>query len=170
MPLNVPCLQNKRLKQVVERIDQSPQLDAYWSGSNITAIDRMGINDHGPVHVRIMTNIGLKLLRLLSEGGVTPSAVANHGLTDDEAEIVVVLACVLHDIGHVIHREEHELPSHGRQQATWRPQQRRQQQDHGRESHVQLRRRQVDEGKPRPFDRDAGKDHSQVGLGRNGEK
>ena len=111
MPLNVPCLQNRSLKQVVERIDQSPQLDAYWSGSNITAIDRMGINDHGPVHIRIVTNIGLKLLRLLVEGGVTPSAVANHGLTNDEAEVVVVLACVLHDVGHVIHRENHELLS-----------------------------------------------------------
>ena len=111
MPLNVPCLQNRSLKQVVERIDQSPQLDAYWSGSNITAIDRMGINDHGPVHIRIVANIGLKLLRLLVEGGVTPSAVANHGLTNDEAEVVVVLACVLHDVGHVIHRENHELLS-----------------------------------------------------------
>ncbi len=111
MPLNVPCLQNERLKEVVGRIDRSPQLDAYWSGSNITAIDRMGINDHGPVHVRIITNIGLKLLRLLVEGGVPPSAVANHGLTNEDAEVIVVLACVLHDIGHVIHREEHELLS-----------------------------------------------------------
>ena len=111
MPLNVPCLQNKALKQVVERIDDSPELNAYWSGSNITAIDRMGINDHGPVHVRIMTNIGLKLLRLLIEGGVTPSAVANHGLTNDDAEVIVVLACVLHDVGHIIHRDSHELLS-----------------------------------------------------------
>jgi metal-dependent HD superfamily phosphatase/phosphodiesterase len=111
MPLNVPCLQNARLRQVVERIDESAQLEAYWSGSNITAIDRMGINDHGPVHVRIMTNIGLKLLRLLFKGGVTPSVVTNHGLSDEDAEVIVVLACVLHDIGHVVHREEHELLS-----------------------------------------------------------
>jgi metal-dependent HD superfamily phosphatase/phosphodiesterase len=111
MPLNVPCLQNGVLKRVVERIDRSPELAAYWSGSNITAIDRMGINDHGPVHIRIMTNIGLKLLRLLIAGGVAPSVVADHGLTNDDAEVVVVLACVLHDIGHVIHRDEHELLS-----------------------------------------------------------
>jgi len=111
MPLNVPCLQNSALKRVVERIDGSPELAAYWSGSNITAIDRMGINDHGPVHVRIMTNIGLKLLRLLVEGGVVPSVVENHGLKNEDAEVVVVLACVLHDIGHVIHRDGHELLS-----------------------------------------------------------
>jgi len=111
MPLNVPCLQNVQLKQVVDRIDSLPELAAYWSGSNITAIDRMGINDHGPVHVRIMTNIGLKLLRLLVDADITPSAVAHHGLTVDDAEVIVVLACALHDIGHVIHRDDHELMS-----------------------------------------------------------
>jgi len=111
MPLNVPCLQNKRLRQVVERVDASVELDALWSGSNITAIDRMGINDHGPVHIRIMTNIGLKLLRLLIQGGVTPSVVENHQLAVEDAEVVVVLACALHDVGHVIHRADHELLS-----------------------------------------------------------
>jgi len=111
MPLNLPCLQNRALQQLVSRIDASPELNAYWSGSNITAIDRMGINDHGPVHVRIMTNIALKLLRLLVQGGVTPSVVSQHGLTGEDAEVVVVLACVLHDIGHVIHRDDHELLS-----------------------------------------------------------
>jgi len=111
MPLNLPCLQNRRLKQLVERIDTCPQLDAYWSGSNITAIDRMGINDHGPVHIRIVTNIALKLLRLLVQGNVTPSVVENHGLTNEDAEVVVVRACVLHDVGHFIHRDNHELLS-----------------------------------------------------------
>jgi uncharacterized protein len=111
MSLNVPVQQNERLAQVVERIDQSEEIQALWSSSNITAIDRMGINDHGPVHIKIMTNIGLKLLRLLIQGGVTPSAVEHHALENDDAEVVVVLACVLHDIGHVIHRERHELLS-----------------------------------------------------------
>ena len=111
MSLNVPVQQNSRLAKVVERIDCSEELPALWSGSNITAIDRMGINDHGPVHVKIMTNIGLKLLRLLVQGDVVPSAVQHHSLEQDDAEVVVVLACVLHDIGHVIHREDHEYLS-----------------------------------------------------------
>lgn len=111
MSLNVPVQQNSRLAKVVDRIDRSEELDALWSGSNITAIDRMGINDHGPVHIRIMTNIGLKLLRLLIQGGVVPSVVQHHTLKNDDAEVIVVLACVLHDIGHVIHREDHEFLS-----------------------------------------------------------
>jgi len=111
MSLNVPTQQNSCLAKVVARIDRSEELDALWSGSNITAIDRMGINDHGPVHIKIMTNIGLKLLRLLVQGDVVPSVVEHHSLKNDDAEVVVVLACVLHDIGHVIHREEHEYLS-----------------------------------------------------------
>ena len=111
MSLNVPTHQNDRLRDLVQAIDGSEELQAYWAGSNITAIDRMGINDHGPVHIKIMTNIGLRLLRLLIQGGVAPSVVSNHGLEQEDAEVVVVLACVLHDIGHVIHREDHEFLS-----------------------------------------------------------
>jgi len=111
MSLNVPTFQNQRLRELVAAIDACEELEAYWAGSNITAIDRMGINDHGPVHVKIMTNIGLRLLRLLVQSGVQPSCVVNHGLANEDAEIVVVLACVLHDIGHVVHREEHEFLS-----------------------------------------------------------
>ncbi len=111
MSLNVPVKKNSHLANVVAQIDCSEELDALWTAANITAIDRMGINDHGPVHIRIVTNIGLKLLRLLVQGGVVPSAVQHHGLTNDDAEVIVVLACVLHDIGHVIHRENHEFLS-----------------------------------------------------------
>ena len=111
MSLNVPAQKNTRLAKVVEQIDRSEELEALWSGSNITAIDRMGINDHGPIHVKIMTNIGLKLIRLLVQGDVVPSVVQHHALENDDAEVIVVMACVLHDIGHVIHREDHEYLS-----------------------------------------------------------
>ena len=109
MSLNVPAKKDTRLAAVVEQIDRSEELAALWTAANITAIDRMGINDHGPVHIRIVTNIGLKLLRLLVQSDVVPSAVQHHALTNDDAEVVVVMACALHDIGHVIHRENHEL-------------------------------------------------------------
>jgi uncharacterized protein len=111
MSLNVPVQGNDRLARVVAGINGSEELSTLWSSANITAIDRMGINDHGPVHIKIMTNIGLKLLRLLVQGGVQPSVVQHHGLEGTDAEVVVVMACVLHDIGHVIHREAHELLS-----------------------------------------------------------
>ena len=108
MGLNLPVRDNVRLREVVDRIDASARLSALWTASNVMVIDRMHINDHGPVHIKIITNIALKLLRLLTEGGVTPSVVADHHLAQEDAEVIVVLASVLHDIGHVIHRHNHE--------------------------------------------------------------
>ena len=108
MGLNLPIRGNTHLQEVVARIDASVRLSTLWTASNVTAIDRMHINDHGPVHIKIVTNIALKLLRLLVDGGVTPSVVADHKLAPEEAEVIVVLASALHDIGHVIHRRNHE--------------------------------------------------------------
>jgi len=108
MSLNLPIRDNETLREVVKRIDSSVELSAFWEASNITAIDRMKINDHGPVHIKIMTNIALKLLRLLIAAEVPPSVVADHKLRDEDAEVIVVMASALHDIGHVIHRRNHE--------------------------------------------------------------
>jgi metal-dependent HD superfamily phosphatase/phosphodiesterase len=55
-----------------------------------------------------VTNIALKLVRLLIEAGVPLGVVQDHGLTEDEAEIIVVLAACLHDLGISIHRSSHE--------------------------------------------------------------
>lgn len=98
---------NAKLTQLRRAIEASTRLKTLWACSNITAITRLGINDHGPVHVRIVMRLGLRLLRLLLEAGVRPGVV-DHGLAPEDAEVVVTLAAALHDIGHAIHRDEHE--------------------------------------------------------------
>ncbi len=99
-----------KLKQVKQRVDDSPRLKALWAASNVTAINRLRINDHGPVHVRIVMRLALRLLRLLREADVQPGIV-DHGGTYEDAEVVVYLAAALHDVGHAVHRADHELLS-----------------------------------------------------------
>lgn len=111
MPINIPTKHNKKLTQVVEKINQDAELHQLWKCSNINAVDRSGISDHGEVHIRIVANIALKLLRLLVDAGIQPSIVKNYGLTNDDAEVIVVLAECLHDLGIAIHREDHEQHS-----------------------------------------------------------
>lgn len=96
--------------QVRKAIDGSARLRALWAASNVTAINRLHVNDHGPIHVRIVTRLALRLLRLLMEAGVRPG-VLDHGLPAEDAEVVVLLAAALHDVGHAIHRDDHELLS-----------------------------------------------------------
>jgi metal-dependent HD superfamily phosphatase/phosphodiesterase len=69
----------------------------------------MGYTDHGPTHVAIVSNIALKLLRNLTDAGIQSSIEKNYSMTVDDAEVVVVLASILHDIGHCIHRKDHTV-------------------------------------------------------------
>jgi metal-dependent HD superfamily phosphatase/phosphodiesterase len=108
LPLNLPTRHNEKLRQLVARVDGDVELHTLWHCANVNAVDRSGITDHGGVHIKIVANIALRLVRLLIEAGVPMGVVQDHGLTDDEAELVVVLAACLHDLGISIHRSNHE--------------------------------------------------------------
>ncbi len=104
----VPTRHNEKLRELVSRINADEELKQLWRSANVNAVDRVGISDHGEVHIKIVANIALKLARLLMDAEVPMSIVKDHGMTNDDAEIVVVLASALHDIGIAVHRDNHE--------------------------------------------------------------
>lgn len=106
--VSVPTRSNDRLREFLDRVNADDELYALWLAANVNAIERLGMTDHGPVHVKIVMNIALKLFRLLVEGGVEPSAVRNYELEVHDAEVIVAAAALLHDIGMSIHRTDHE--------------------------------------------------------------
>jgi len=108
MILNLPHNGNEKLSELERKISRHERLKAYWYCSNVNVIDRMGVNDHGPIHVKIVANMALKILRLLRASGIEPSVVRDHHLAPEDAEVIVVLAAALHDIGHIVHRDHHE--------------------------------------------------------------
>ena len=108
---HVPAVRNEKLQKLVAAINRDASLHQLWRCANVNAVDRSGMSDHGPVHIRVVANIALKLLRLLLHGGIEPAIVHDYGLEADDAEVIVVLACALHDIGMSIHRHEHETYS-----------------------------------------------------------
>jgi metal-dependent HD superfamily phosphatase/phosphodiesterase len=106
--VRLPSRHNDRLARLVERVNADRSLHALWRCANVNAVDRMGMTDHGPVHVRIVSNIALRLLRLLVSSGLSPSVQVNHGLEAADGEVVTVMAALLHDVGMSIHRDDHE--------------------------------------------------------------
>ena len=72
---DVPTEGNRTLVKLVERINEDVELKAYWRASNITAIERLGFNDHGPIHIKIVTRTALKMLRMLIAEGDVPDIV-----------------------------------------------------------------------------------------------
>src|SRR5581483_11780306 len=108
MRIRVPTRANRRLRQLLERVNADRQLKGWWHVANVNATVRMEINDHSWVHIQIVTNIALKLLRQLTKHGIEPSLVRDFSMTRDDAEVTVVLAALLHCVGMAVHREGHE--------------------------------------------------------------
>ena len=108
MRIKVPPRANRKLRLLVERVNADPQLKAWWHVANVNAVKRLEINDHSWVHIQIVANIGLKLLRQLVKNGVEPGVVRDYGMSRDDAEVVVALGALLHCVGMAVHRDRHE--------------------------------------------------------------
>jgi metal-dependent HD superfamily phosphatase/phosphodiesterase len=108
MHINVPVRGNRKLRTLLERVNADRQLKGWWHVANINAVVRMEINDHSWVHIQIVSNIALKLLRQLTKHDVEPNMVRDYGMTRDDAEVVVVLGALTHCVGMAVHREGHE--------------------------------------------------------------
>ena len=108
MKINVPSRGNRKLRAIVQRVNGDTQLKAWWHVANVNAVARLEINDHSWVHIQIVTNIALKLLRQLTKHGVEPSLVRDYGFANDDSEVAVTLGALTHCIGMAVHRDGHE--------------------------------------------------------------
>jgi metal-dependent HD superfamily phosphatase/phosphodiesterase len=108
MRINVPVRGNRKLRTLLERVNADRQLKGWWHVANVNAVVRMEINDHSWVHIQIVSNIALKLLRQLTKHHVEPAMVRDYGMTEDESEVVVLLGALLHCVGMAVHRDGHE--------------------------------------------------------------
>ena len=106
--MNVPDRHSPKLRKVMELVNADDDLYALWTAANVNAVERLGMTDHGPVHVKIVMNIAVRMMRLLIEAGVEPGVVSNYRMEPQDAEVVVALAALLHDLGMSIHRTDHE--------------------------------------------------------------
>jgi metal-dependent HD superfamily phosphatase/phosphodiesterase len=108
MHINLPVRGNRKLRKLLERVNSDKQVKAWWHVSNVNAVVRMEINDHSWVHIQIVANIALKLLRQLTKHGIEPSLVRDYGLAEEDSEVAITLGALLHCIGMSVHRDGHE--------------------------------------------------------------
>ncbi|HSD78834.1 MAG TPA: HD domain-containing protein [Solirubrobacteraceae bacterium] len=108
--IRVPTRGNRRLGRLVEAVNGDDQLKAWWHVAGVNA-NRLAMSDHSWVHIQIVTNIALRIARLLFRRGVVPGMVADHGMEERDAEVVIAAAALFHDTGMSIHRTDHEAYS-----------------------------------------------------------
>ena len=85
----------------------SDEITAHIETQNVNSAVRLDYNDHGTQHIGIVRKRALELLELLH--GDVEFGVADHDLDMgyEEARVVVACAATLHDVGHLVHRDEH---------------------------------------------------------------
>ncbi|MBK5219474.1 MAG: HD domain-containing protein [Thermoleophilia bacterium] len=105
--VRVPTRGNRKLESFLAAVNSDEQVRAWWYMAQVHA-ERLGMSDHSWVHMQIVLNISLRLLRLLVKAGVEPAMVSDHGMRDRDAEVVVAGGALLHDVGMSIHRTDHE--------------------------------------------------------------
>jgi metal-dependent HD superfamily phosphatase/phosphodiesterase len=108
--VRAPTRGNRRLEGFLAAVNADEQVRAWWYMAQLHA-ERLGMSDHSWVHVQIVLNVALRLLRLLTKAGVQPAMVEDHGMTARDAEVVVAGGALLHDVGMSVHRVDHEAYS-----------------------------------------------------------
>ena len=108
--IRAPTRGNRRLEALLDAANSDTQLKGWWHVAQVNA-QRLGMSDHSWVHIQIVVNIALRLLRLLVRRGVKPALVSDYGMEPRDAEVVVAAAVLLHCVGMSIHRTDHETYS-----------------------------------------------------------
>jgi len=99
-----------RALEMYQYLTGSPKVQSYLRTANRMAVSRLGYTDHGPVHAEVATWNALKVFDILEET-FQPNVVA-EGIGDiDDARLIVLASTYLHDIGMVVHRNEHPQAS-----------------------------------------------------------
>jgi uncharacterized protein len=109
--IRVPTRGNRKLERLLTAVNADEQVKAWWHVSAVNATRRLGMSDHSWIHIQIVLNIALRLSRILFRRGVVPNVVADYGMTERDAEVVIAGAALLHDTGMTIHRADHEAYS-----------------------------------------------------------
>jgi hypothetical protein len=108
--VHAPTRGNRKLEGFLEAVNADERVRAWWYMAQLTS-ERLEMSDHSWVHVQVVLNIALRLVRLLAKAGVEPAMVTDHGMKQRDAEVVIAGGALLHDAGMSIHRADHEAYS-----------------------------------------------------------
>lgn len=99
-----------KAKRMLELLTSDEELKTLLKLANFIAVKKLGYNDHGPIHARIAAANGITILKIILENGkLEPDSIKGLGMTEDDAHLIVLSGCILHDIGNAIHRVQHEM-------------------------------------------------------------
>ena len=102
-------LGNRKAMAMLDRLERDEHIQGVLEHANTVVVGRMGYNDHGQTHSRIVARNAVLVLRLLKDAGILPHTVREKTGDYEDAEAIVMTAAYIHDLGNAIHRDVHFL-------------------------------------------------------------
>ncbi len=99
---------NKLCTIAFDALERDVEVQTILEDTNRMAIDRMGYSDHGHTHSLIVTKSGIQLFNAVKDS-IHPSIVQEETGTLEDAQLIILMACYLHDIGMTVSREGHHI-------------------------------------------------------------
>lgn len=97
-----------KCKELIEVLFRDTEINSLLEQANKVSIGRLGYNDHGRVHAKIVVLNSLKIYEILKEK--FEANVIREGIgSEEDALVILCLGSYLHDIGVAIARELHEI-------------------------------------------------------------
>ncbi len=109
--IRAPTRGNRKLEKLLAAVNADEQVKAWWHVAAINATRRLGMSDHSWIHIQIVLNVALRLSRILFRRGIVPNVVADYGMSERDAEVVIAAGALFHDTGMIVHRADHEAYS-----------------------------------------------------------
>lgn len=100
----------KTTEKAVNMLIKDEELKAMLFTTNAIIVDYLRYNDHGWAHSVITTKNAMKILSIIKDE-IPPNIVAYKRGSIDDAAFVTAMGAFLHDIGNMIHRENHWIHS-----------------------------------------------------------
>lgn len=100
-----------KARDLLRLILDDREIHQHHSYANAVSVRRLGYNDHGPVHARIVSYNALKILQLLNQNGIPTSLEDEEVGSFEDSAVGLLLGCFLHDVGMSVTREDHEWHS-----------------------------------------------------------
>ncbi len=67
-----------------------PEANADWDMANYITVLKLGYNDHGDIHVKIVAANALKMLKILFDHGIVTSAIKERAADEDDVYLIVL--------------------------------------------------------------------------------
>jgi hypothetical protein len=99
----------KKCLNLIKILDKDKEVSGLLEQANKVMVVRMGFNDHGKVHSKIVASNTLKIYSILEKKNIFGNIILEEIGNAEDVRMALLLGAYLHDAGNSVSRDDHEI-------------------------------------------------------------